>query len=113
MTAIEEAKDLSKMSIDELLKSLMTHEITLKGNEEIDESKKKREIAFKISSSHTNEVIPDDEEIDEKMALFTRWFNKLFKKGQFSLRQDRRNFDKEEESKKDPIICFECKKSGT
>ena len=44
------------------------------------------------------------------MALFTRRFNKIFKKGQFPRRQGRRNFGKEEELKKKPIICFECKK---
>ena len=46
------------------------------------------------------------------MSLFTRWFNKIFKKGQFSRRQGRRNFGKKEELKKDPIICFKCKRSG-
>ena len=49
-TAIEEAKDLTKMGLDELLGSLITHQITMKSNEKIDESKKKREIAFKTSS---------------------------------------------------------------
>ena len=65
MTAIEETKDLNKMSLDEVLGSLMTHDITLKGNEEINESKMKKEIVFKTSSSHTNEATPDDEESDE------------------------------------------------
>ena len=75
------------MDLDELLGSFMTHEITVKSNEKIDENKKKREIAFKTSSSHTNEDIPNDEESDEEMALFTRRFNKMFKKEKFSQRQ--------------------------
>ena len=112
VTAIEEAKDLTKMGLDELLGSLMTHEITLKSNEENDEGKKKREIAFKTSSSQNNDELKHDEESDEDMALFTRRFNKMFKRGQFPRRQGRRNFDKNEEQKKDPIICFECKKPG-
>ena len=61
---------------------------------------------------HHKQMIHDDEKSDEEMTLLTRRFNKIFKKGQFSRRQGRRNFGKEEESKKDPIICFECKKSG-
>ena len=32
VTAIEEAKDFTKMGLDELLGTLMTHEITLKSN---------------------------------------------------------------------------------
>ena len=58
VTAIEKAKDLTKMGLNELLRYLMTHEITMKSNEEFDESKKKRKIAFKTSSLHTNEAIP-------------------------------------------------------
>ena len=88
----------------------MIYEITLKNNKDDDESKKKRKIAFKTSSSQINEEIKDDEDSDEEMALFTRIFNKMFKKDQFLQRQGRRNLDKEKESKKDPIIYFECKK---
>ena len=84
----------------------MTLEITLKSNEENDESKKKKEIAFKTFSSKINKEIKYDEDNDEKMTLFTRRFNKILKNSQFSRRQGRRNFGKEEESKKDPIICF-------
>ena len=58
MTAIEEAKDLIKMSLDELLGSLMTHEITMKNNDESDENKKNKGIiAFKTSSSQIEEEI--------------------------------------------------------
>ena len=42
VTVIEEAKDITKIGLDELLVSLMTHEITIKNNEEFGESKKKR-----------------------------------------------------------------------
>ena len=68
------------MGLDELLKSLMTHEITLKSNEESDESKKKREFTFKISSPQNNDKIKNYDESDEDMALFTQKFNKMFKK---------------------------------
>ena len=60
--AIEEAKDLTKMSLDELLGSLMTHEITLKSNE----SKKKMEIAFKTSPSHTMKPHPTMKKVMRK-----------------------------------------------
>ena len=45
VTAIQEAKDLTKFPLDELIGSLMTHEIQMLENE--DESKKKMRIALK------------------------------------------------------------------
>ena len=36
----------------------------------------------------------------------------MFRRGQFPIRQGIWNFGKEEESKKEPIIRFECKKPG-
>ena len=59
----------------------MTHEVTLKSNEVVDE--RKRKIAFKTSSSQINEAMNDDEDSDEEMTLFTKQFNKIFKKGNF------------------------------
>ena len=50
VTAIIEAKDLSTLGLDELMGSLMTHEITMKRHEDV-ENKKKSEIAFKASSN--------------------------------------------------------------
>ena len=74
-------------------------------------AKRKRKSSSRFPH-HINEDILNDEESDEEMALFTRRFNKIFKKGQFLRRQGRKNFGKEEESKKEPIIWYECKKSG-
>ena len=48
VTAIEEAKGFIKMGLDELLGSLMTHEITLKSNEKFDESKRKRKLPSRL-----------------------------------------------------------------
>ena len=90
MIAIKEAKDLTKIGPGKLLGSLMTHEIISKSNQESeksDESKKKKKIPFKTSSSQRNEEIKDDRDNDEKMTLFTRRFNKMLKNGQFSRRQ--------------------------
>ena len=84
---IGKAKDLTKMGLDELLGSVMTHEITLKSNEENDESKKKKKITIKTSPSQNNDEIKNDDENDEDMTLFTRKFNKIFQKTHFPRRQ--------------------------
>ena len=55
VTAIQEAKDLTKLSLDELMGSLMSHEMNqVKGDE--DEGKGKRGIALKASCSSDEEV---------------------------------------------------------
>ncbi|GAV61639.1 zf-CCHC domain-containing protein/UBN2 domain-containing protein, partial [Cephalotus follicularis] len=48
VTAIEEAKDLSTLPLEQLLGSLMTHETTMKNHENV-EVKKKKSIALKAS----------------------------------------------------------------
>ncbi|GAV59063.1 UBN2 domain-containing protein, partial [Cephalotus follicularis] len=49
VTAIEEANDLNTLPLDELLGSLMTHEMTIKNHEDDEEQdkKKKKVVAFK------------------------------------------------------------------
>ena len=50
VTAIQEAKDLNTYPLDELLGSLMTHELTIQQTSD-EESKKKKTIAFKATTS--------------------------------------------------------------
>jgi len=47
VTAITKAKDLDKLEFDNLLGSLMTHEIMMKRNDNI-EPKKDKNVAFKV-----------------------------------------------------------------
>ena len=50
MVAIQEAKDLSKLPLEELIDSLMTHEILMKEtNKDEGEEKKKKEVALKAT----------------------------------------------------------------
>ena len=49
VTAITEAKDLDTLPFDILLGLLMTHEIMMKRNE-VDDSKKNKNVAFKIKN---------------------------------------------------------------
>ncbi|GAV85898.1 UBN2 domain-containing protein, partial [Cephalotus follicularis] len=63
----ELAKDLSTLSLEQLLGSLMTHETTMKNHENV-EVKKKKAIAFKVSKENSE----SDEDGD--VALITSQF---------------------------------------
>lgn len=63
MTVSMEAKDLNTLKLDQLVKSLITHEMITSN----DDKKKKKDIALKASNFH------DDDE-DEEMAFLSRKF---------------------------------------
>ena len=58
---IQEVKDLTKLPMEELIGSLMTHEITMKNHQEV-ENEKKKNIALKISQNNEKEVDGNEEE---------------------------------------------------
>ena len=74
-TAIEEAHDLSKMSKEELLGTLKTHEMVKKQNED----SRKRSIALKVSNDDSSSNESDDEIDDDEMAMVARNFKKFMK----------------------------------
>ncbi|GAV79276.1 LOW QUALITY PROTEIN: UBN2 domain-containing protein, partial [Cephalotus follicularis] len=63
--------NLNTLQLEELLGSLMTHEMTIKNHEDDEEQdkKKKKVIAFKSSTADSSE-----EDSDDEMALITRRF---------------------------------------
>ncbi|GAV63762.1 UBN2 domain-containing protein, partial [Cephalotus follicularis] len=74
VTSIDEAKDLNTLPLEDLLGSLMTHElfVTRKDDDEENEKRKKKVIALKSS---TNEETND--ESDQELALITRKFKRF------------------------------------
>ncbi|GAV83542.1 UBN2 domain-containing protein, partial [Cephalotus follicularis] len=90
VTAIEEAKDLSTLPLEQLIGSLMTHETTMKNHEHV-EVKKNKSIAFKASK----EVSESEEDGD--VALITSQF-KRFLKSQKGKKTFKKNFSQDEES---------------
>ena len=80
VTAIQEAKYLNILPLEELLGSLMTYELSMKQHQEED-VKKKRIIALK-STAQPDEESDDteNEKQDEEMTLITRRFKKFLKK---------------------------------
>ena len=101
--AIQEAKNLSNLPLDELIGSLMTHEMTIKQNSD-DSVKTNKEKNLALSSSTSNSV-------DEKdVVLLARKFKKFLKHD----RKNQRSLIKEsdERSKQSEVICYECNKPG-
>jgi hypothetical protein len=103
VTTIEEAKDLTKMSLDELLGSLMIHEIMLKGREE--EANPKRSLALK--SSHQESEEEEESDDDKETALLAKRFKKLMRKEKNN-KYHKKEVPKGESSKNDLPTCFEC-----
>ncbi|KAH9704636.1 hypothetical protein KPL70_011547 [Citrus sinensis] len=102
--AIEEAKDLNVLPIDDLIGSLISYEEDLaaeRGNEE-----KKKNIALKALKHESDEESELDE---EEMDMLARRLRKLFKKS-----GERRKFRdlKNRKEKNEVIKCYECKKPG-
>ena len=118
-TAIQEAKDLTKLPMEELIGSLMTYEINLTKKLQEGEDKKKKSIALKAITKE--EEKPSDE--DDDLALITRKLNKYMRGERFrgkkftsirdpSKKESSSLGDKEKWEEKRDLTCFKCKKSG-
>jgi hypothetical protein len=115
VTAIQEARDLSKMSLEELYGSLLTHEpkVVASNPKAQNESRKKKDIAFRSDITPDSEVSDSDETVDDDFALLTKKFKRFMrKKRDAGKRMSRKEISKTEERTKDPSICYECKKPG-
>ena len=115
-TIIEESKNLSTLSLEKFIGSLMTYEINVKKNE--DDSKKKKIIALKamkaIKSSSEDEKYENTD--DEDVAMLTHQGRKFLQKKRRVQGNNYKKFlrkvnsDKVESSKDIEIMCYECKK---
>ena len=78
MTVLFEAKDLRNYSYDELIKSLLTHEIMMKGKSKdtLTEKKKRVDNALRMELSSDNLTISKDDEV----VLIIRNFRKCSRK---------------------------------
>ena len=73
VTAIKEAKDMNKITLDELVGNLQTYEL-MRNSQQKEETKKDQGIALKV-------IEEDNSDLDaEEMAVITRKFKKFFKK---------------------------------
>ena len=104
-TAIEKAKNLNTLPLDDLIGSLILYEENLTEEKKRDEEKKKS-IALKTSKYESDRGSKPD---DEELAMLARRFRKFFKK--IGERRKFINF-KNQREKKEVITCYKCKKTG-
>ncbi|GJV12550.1 hypothetical protein Tco_1354091 [Tanacetum coccineum] len=113
VTAIEESKDLSKLSLDELVGNLKVYEVVLEKDLEIAKNKKEK---YKSLALKAKQVLSDDDTFssdsnDEEYAMAVRDFKKFFRRRGKFVRQpydDKKNFQKIKEEKREDRRCFKC-----
>nr|GEV60551.1 UBN2 domain-containing protein [Tanacetum cinerariifolium] len=114
VTKIEESKDLTSLSLDELIGNLKVHEMIIKKDSEIVKAKVERKsLALKAKKESSDEECSTFRSKDEKYAMAVRDFNKFFKRrGGFvrSPRNNKKTFQRSRDEKngKSDRKCFRC-----
>ncbi|GJZ18533.1 retrotransposon ORF1 [Tanacetum coccineum] len=81
VTTIEESKDLTSLSLDELIENLKVHEMIIKKDSKIVKAKgERRSLALKAKSESSDEECSTSRSEDEEYAMAVRDFKKFFKK---------------------------------
>ncbi|GJT69026.1 retrovirus-related pol polyprotein from transposon TNT 1-94 [Tanacetum coccineum] len=114
VTAIEESKDLTSLSLDELIENLKVHEMIIKKDSEIVKAKVERKsLALKAKKESSDEECSTSGSEDEEYAMAVRDFKKFFKRrGRFvrQPRNDKKTFQRSRDDKngKSDRKCFRC-----
>ncbi|GJX44546.1 retrovirus-related pol polyprotein from transposon TNT 1-94 [Tanacetum coccineum] len=116
VTAIEESKDLTSLSLDELvaLTNLKVYEMIIKKDSEIVKAKVERKsLALKAKKESSDEECSTSGSEDEEYAMAVRDFKKFFKRrGRFvrQPRNDKKTYQRNRDDKngKSDRKCFRC-----
>ncbi|GKF38178.1 zf-CCHC domain-containing protein, partial [Tanacetum coccineum] len=114
VTAIEESKDLTSLSLDELIVNLKVHEMIIKKDFEIVKAKvKSKSLALKARKESSDEECSTSESEDEEYVMVVRDFKKFFKRRGRFMRQpqnDKKTFQRSRDDKNDKSDrkCFRC-----
>nr|GEZ39637.1 zf-CCHC domain-containing protein/UBN2 domain-containing protein [Tanacetum cinerariifolium] len=114
VTVIDESKDLTSLSLDELIGNLKVHEMIIKKDSEIVKAKVKRKsLALKAKKESSDEECSTFRSKDEEYAMTVREFKKFFKRiGRFARepRNDKKTFQRSRDDKngKSDRKCFRC-----
>ena len=102
VTAIQEAKDMKSISLDELIGNLQTYELR-RSSQQKEENKRDRGLALKALEEDSSDMDEED------MALITRKFKKFFRKSKELSKK--KNPVKTKNSDKEQVPgCFKCGK---
>ncbi|GJS73673.1 retrovirus-related pol polyprotein from transposon TNT 1-94 [Tanacetum coccineum] len=114
VTAIEESKDLTLLSLDELIGNLKVHEMIIKKDFEIVKAKGERKsLALKAKKESSDEECSTSGSEDEEYVMAIRDFKKFFKRrGRFvrQPRNDKKTFQRscDDKNGKGDRKCFRC-----
>ena len=100
--AIQEAKDMKKITLDELIGHLQTYELR-RNSQQKEETKKDRGIALKVIEEDSSDLN------EEEIVVITGKFKKFFKKAKEISKK--KNFSKVRNSDREQFTgCFKCGK---
>ncbi|GJR94592.1 zf-CCHC domain-containing protein [Tanacetum coccineum] len=114
VTAIEELKDLTSVSLDELIGNLKVHEMIIKKDSKTVKDKGERKsFALKAKKESSDEECSTSGSEDEEYAMSVRDFKKFFKRRVRFMRQprnDKKTFQRSRDDKngKNDRKCFRC-----
>ncbi|GKE88510.1 hypothetical protein Tco_1565985, partial [Tanacetum coccineum] len=115
VTAIEESKDLTSLSLNELIGNLKVYEVIIKKDSKMVKGKREqsRSLALKAKKEFSDEDSPTSESEDEEYAIAVREIKKFFKRRERFIRQprdERKSLQRRRDDKngKSERKCFRC-----
>ncbi|GJU47945.1 hypothetical protein Tco_1217500 [Tanacetum coccineum] len=115
VTTIEESKDLTSLSLDELIGNLKVYEVIIKKDSKMVKGKREqnRSLALKAKKESSDEDSSTSDSEDEEYAMAVRDFKKFFKRRGRFVRQphdERKSSQRNKDDKncKSQRKCFKC-----
>ncbi|GKB12000.1 zf-CCHC domain-containing protein [Tanacetum coccineum] len=110
VTAIEESKNLTTLSLDELIGNLKVYEEVIKKDSETVKSRREqcRSIALKARKESSDDDSSTSDSEDKEYVMAVRDFKKFFKRQGRFVRQPHEERNKDDKNGKGERKCFKC-----